>query len=454
MLTRSVLLALALGLSALALLTWAILPRTATTDGATVAVAGAGGDAAGRKGGGAARGGSGGGRGGAPGRSRESLVVTDVVTSATADDRLLAMGDGDALASVTVVPRASGVLQDVYVTSGKRVAAGELLATLDREAEEISRDLALRAVDDAEALSRRLQTLVQSNAGTRAELDNAENALAAARLTLRDAELKLARRDVLAPISGVVGIVPVEPGDFVVADSEIVTIDDRSTLVVDFRVPERFADDVQPGQPFEATSFAVPGVALTGEISAVGSRVERDSRTLGVRGVLDNSGDRLRPGMSFSVTLRFAGDTRPAVDPLAVQWDSLGAFVWLVAEGRAERTPIRIVRRDPERVLVEGALVPGDTVVTEGVMSLRDGAAVRESGEAGARVTEPGKAGSGDAGAGKAGTGKGGREKAGTDKAGMGKTDPNKAGMGKAGMGKAGTGKAEAGTKETGRGGT
>jgi len=384
MLTRRVLLSLSLGLCAIALLALVLLPRSADDDAAGPAVAG--GDSAARTNGGGAASGNGrrgGGRGGPPGRSREALVVTDTVASATSDDRLLAIGDGDAVASVTVVPRASGVLSDVLVTSGKRVEVGELLATLDSEAEEIARDLARREVDDAEAVSRRLKTLVQSNAGTRAELDDADNALAAARLALRDAVLKLARRNVLAPIAGVVGIVPVEQGDYVAAGTEIVTIDDRSTLVVDFRVPERFADDVQVGQSFEAGSFALPGVALTGEISAIGSRIERDSRTLAVRGVLDNAGDRLRPGMSFSVTLRFAGESRPAVDPLAVQWDSQGSFVWLVAEGKAQRTPIRIVRRDPERVLVEASLAPGDTVVTEGVMSLREGAAVRESGDSG-----------------------------------------------------------------------
>jgi len=380
MLTRRVLLSLSLGLCAIALLALVLLPRPVDDDVAGPAVPGR--DSAARTNGGGAASGSGrreGGRGGQPGRSREALVVTDTVASATSDDRLLAIGDGEAVASVTVVPRASGVLSGVFVTSGKRVEAGELLATLDSEAEEIARDLAHREVDDAEAVSRRLKTLVQSNAGTRAELDDADNALAAARLVLRDAELKLARRNVLAPIAGVVGIVPVEQGDYVAAGTEIVTIDDRSTLVVDFRVPERFADDVQVGQSFEAGSFALPGVALTGEISAIGSRIERDSRTLAVRGVLDNTGDRLRPGMSFSVTLRFAGENRPAVDPLAVQWDSQGSFVWLVADGKAQRTPIRIVRRDPERVLVEASLAPGDTVVTEGVMSLREGAAVKES---------------------------------------------------------------------------
>ncbi len=354
-------------------------PDVSAPDGAAP---GAGGAASARGGSG---GGSGGGPGGGGGRgARDTVVVVAPVERSTLGDRLQAIGDGEAIASVTVVPRESGVLVDVPVASGQRVSAGDALARLDADAEEIARDIAAREVADATVTRDRSARLVQSRAGARTELDTAENALARATLALRDAQLRLDRRTVVAPIDGIVGIVEVERGDRVMAETAIATIDDRATLRVDFRVPERFAGRIRVGQPIEATSFALPGSALDGEIVAIASRVESDSRTLPVQAAIDNADDRLRPGMSFSVTLRFDGQDLPAVDPLAVQWDSSGSFVWKVesdGEGaRAVRVPVGIVQRNPEAVLVNGELAAGDEVVIEGMLSVRDGGAVRVQG--------------------------------------------------------------------------
>ena len=119
---------------------------------------------------------------------------------------------------------------------------------------------------------------------------------------------------------------------------------------------------------------------LDGKITAVDNRLDEASRTMRVQATIPNRDDRLRAGMSFQVTMKFAGDTYPAVEPLAIQWGSDGAFVWLVRDGKGERVPVRIVQRNTESVLVQGDLAEGDMVVTEGVHLVRQGAALRIAG--------------------------------------------------------------------------
>lgn len=325
-----------------------------------------------------ARGSSRGGRG-----PRETLVVTRPVKVAVSGDRLTSIGDGEAAASVAVVPRDSGILTEVLVNSGDRVSQGDVLARLDSESEEIARDLSRRAVEDAAIAQKRIARLVRSNAGSQADLDQANNTLARAELTLRDADLKLSRRLITAPISGTVGIVRVSPGSRVTNATEIVTIDDRTKLLINFRVPEGFASRITVGQVAETTSFAVNG-AQTGVVVGVGNRVDSNSRTLPVQAEIDNADDQLRPGMAFSVLLRFEGEQLPAVDPLAVQWDSTGSFVWKIVEDKAARVSIQIVQRNTDSVLVRAELADGDLIVTEGVMSLRNGGSVRTAGGGGA----------------------------------------------------------------------
>ncbi|MBX3578884.1 MAG: efflux RND transporter periplasmic adaptor subunit [Rhizobiaceae bacterium] len=307
-------------------------------------------------------------------------VVTAPVQMATINDRLAAIGTGRAISSVVVTPYAAGRLTEIAATAGSTVSAGSVIARLDSEAEEIAVDRARIALEDAQARLERVTTLQSSRAASQVQLKEAEVAVGNASLQLRDAELALERRSIVAPISGIVGILQVSVGNGVTASTEIATIDDRSRVIVDFWVPERYAGAIQVGAPMTAIPIARPNEAFEGTVSAVDNRLDEASRTLRVQARIENPGDSLRAGMSFQVSMRFPGDSYPAVNPLAIQWGTDGAFVWIIRDGKAVRTPVRIVQRNTESVLVEAALASGDTVITEGVHNVREGAEIRIAG--------------------------------------------------------------------------
>ena len=303
------------------------------------------------------------------------LVATKPVAMAVVNDRLNAIGNGEAIRTVTVTPYATGNLTDVLVKSGDRVEQGQVIARLDSDEQRIAADQARVARESADQKLTRIQNLKSSMSV--AELQDAETALKAAELVLQNAELTLRRRDIIAPYGGVVGIISVNSGDYVTTSSPIAVIDDRSEILVDFWVPERFATSVRVGGDVTATAVARPGETFTGEVQAIDNRIDQESRTLRVRARIDNPDDVLRAGMSFQVTMLFAGDLYPSVDPLAVQWSSDGSYIWRVNGEKVERVPIHIVQRNPDKVLVKAALAEGDAVVTEGVQTLRPGGAVR-----------------------------------------------------------------------------
>lgn len=313
--------------------------------------------------------------GGAP------LVVTAEVGMSTVNDRLSAVGDGAALRSVEVTSEVAGRVTEVLKRSGDRVEVGEVLVQLDSSSEQIALNRAQLAVRDAENALARLNRLQRSSI-TEVEISQAETALASARLQVQEAELALTRRTIRAPMDGVLGIVSLEPGALISSQAAVARIDDRSELLVEFRVPERFVSSVAVDRAVEVTPVSRPGLRIDGTITAVDSRLEADSRTLRVQARVPNAEDQLRPGMSFLINLRFPGDQYPTVDPLAIQWQSSGPFVWQVQDGRVSQVPVRIIQRNSDSVLVEAALSPGQALVTEGVQSLRAGAEVRIAGEA------------------------------------------------------------------------
>ena len=316
-------------------------------------------------------------------------VIAATVTQETINSRLSSIGTGRAKQTVAVTPYASGRMTEMLVTSGATVQAGEMIARLDDETEKIAVDRAKFALDDALAKQELIQQLRTTNTATNVQVNEAALAVDNARLAVRDAELALERRSIRAPISGVVGILPVAAGNYVATTTEIARIDDRSSILVDFWVPERYASMIEVGMPLSAASVARPGEAYQGKISALDNRIDDQSRTLQVQALLDNPDDRLRAGMSFQVTMEFPGDVFPAVDPLAVQWGSGGAYVWLVRDGKAVRTDVKIIQRNTDSVLVQAAIAPGEIVVTEGVHAVRDGQPVTIARTNGASEASP-----------------------------------------------------------------
>lgn len=313
-----------------------------------------------------------GGGGGGP----EQAVVTEPVSSGTINDRLNAIGTGRAANTVSVRPFSSGRIVEIGVSSGQQIEQGDVIARLDSETEEIAADRARLSLEDARRRLERVEQLRASNTASAVQLTEAELAVRNAELAVRDAELALTRRTIRAPIRGVVGILPVTRGNFVDTSTEVATIDDRSSILVDFWAAERFAGQIEVGMPLTASSIARPGEVFEGTVSALDNRIDAESRTLRVEARVTNSDDRLRAGMSFQVTMRFAGDSYASVNPLAVQWGADGAFVWAVREGLAVRTPVRIIQRNTESILVEAEFQNGDEVVTEGVHAVREGAPV------------------------------------------------------------------------------
>ncbi|MFW5654916.1 MAG: efflux RND transporter periplasmic adaptor subunit [Roseicyclus sp.] len=303
-------------------------------------------------------------------------VVVAPVTLMQANSRVISIGDGRAARSVTVRSESTGMIARRTVDPGAHVEEGALMIRLEDEGERIALERARLTLADAEDDLERVRRLSGSGAVSNVQLRAAELAHRSAQLEVEQAEVDLSQRRVVAPISGWVGLLDVEQGDRIGTQDAIAVITDRSSIQIEFRVPERYIADLSVGMPVTVSPLARPDVELAGEIVALDNVVERASRTLRVQARVPNTDDRLRVGQAFEVTLSFAGEDLPAVDPLAIQWSSDGSFVWVARDDEAVRVPVAIRQRNADKVLVEGALEEGDMVVTEGVQSLRPGGAL------------------------------------------------------------------------------
>ncbi|WP_375635446.1 efflux RND transporter periplasmic adaptor subunit [Bartonella sp. MR90HLJMH] len=303
-------------------------------------------------------------------------VVVDLVKVQDFYEQLNVLGSGKALAEVDLTPLSSGVIDKLFVSAGTKVQVDDVIAKLDSKKEEIAAAKAKVQRDNNALTLSRILKLRASNTATEVQEITARLELDNANLVLRNAELDLDRRTIRAPIPGVVGILPVDVGNNVTLNTVIGRIENRERILVDIWAPERYVSRIHKGDEVTATLTAQPDKSFVGHIYAIDNIVDPESRTLHAQVEINNEKDTLMSGMSFSVVLQFHGGSFPVVNPLAVQWNSKGSFVWRVREGKVESIPVSIIQHKADQVFVKASLEKGDQVVIRGVQMLYPGSKV------------------------------------------------------------------------------
>ncbi|WP_208541631.1 MULTISPECIES: efflux RND transporter periplasmic adaptor subunit [Bartonella] len=300
-------------------------------------------------------------------------VVVDLVKVQDFYERLNAIGSGRAIAAVNLTPWSGGVVDKIFVSAGTKVQVGDAIVKLDSKKEEIAAARAKVQRDNSALTLSRILKLRATNTATEVQEITARLELENANLILSDTDLALDRRTIRAPISGIVGILPIDVGNSVGLDTVVGRIENNERILVDIWVPERYASRIHKGDEVTATLIAQPDKTFVGHVYALDNMVDAQSRTLHVQIEIQNEKNVLMSGMSFSVTFQFHDGSFPVVDPLAIQWNSKGSFVWRVREDKVEYVPVSIIQHKANQVFVKASLEDGDQIVVQGVQMLRPG---------------------------------------------------------------------------------
>lgn len=306
-------------------------------------------------------------------RGGATLVMVENLTLATDRTVVRAVGTGTAQNSAAIHPSASGEVIEVGFKAEQRIEKGDVLLRLDDDHQRLAVRLAGVALRKARRDAARIEKLAKSGHASRISLDTARTDLETAQVRHAQAKAELADRKVVAPFAGVIGLTDISVGDRVDDQTMIATLDERSRLLVDFNLPEDFAARLRVGGTVTVRPSTDPERKINGTITAMGSRIDEASRTLRIRAGIPNPDGLIRPGTSFAVEIAFTGRAYPTVREVAVLWSRDGAYLWRAKNGRADKVFVKLISRDKGRILVDGALSPGDQIVVEGVQGLRIG---------------------------------------------------------------------------------
>ena len=316
------------------------------------------------------------------GGDRPVAVTTTVLQPRPFNDALQALGTAQARESVTITAKISDVITRLAFDSGQRVRAGQLLADMNSRAQQADVAAAEAALRDAEQQLRRGGELAKAQLIARGQYDTLRANRDAAAASVQAKRASVADRTITAPFAGVLGLRQVSLGALVAPGTVITTLDDDSTIKLDFTLPEAALSSIARGQAITATSDAWPGMSFDGRIADIDSRVDPETRAVRVRAELPNSDGRLRQGMLLRVQVQLPTRQALVLPELAVQQEAEQSSVFRVgADGKVEQVPVKLGTRRQGVVEVISGLKAGDRIVVEGTVKLHPGSRVVEAGK-------------------------------------------------------------------------
>jgi membrane fusion protein (multidrug efflux system) len=324
---------------------------------------------------------------GAPGRGGPPAGFAMPVEAApvrvgTSQRQVLAVGTIRSNESVIIRPEVAGRIVQINFIEGQKTKKGQVLVQLDSSMERAELVQAQAQLVLAKANYERADELVRRNAGTGRALDEARAALRTGEASVQLSQARLDKFTLVAPFDGVLGLRKVSVGDYVTVGAEMVNLEMIDPLKVDFRVPELFLATLRTGQKAAITVDAMPDRKFEAEVFAIDPLVDQAGRSVVIRARVPNPDDALRPGLFARVVLTIE-ERKNAVFVAEQSLVPVGDqhFLFKVVDKDGAKvvawTKVKIgERRKGEVEIIEG-LVAGDTVVTAGLLKVRDGMKVQ-----------------------------------------------------------------------------
>ncbi|MCC7040875.1 MAG: efflux RND transporter periplasmic adaptor subunit [Burkholderiales bacterium] len=313
----------------------------------------------------------------APAGMPVTVEATKVVESPM-PQTITAVGSLRSDESVTLRPESAGRISAITFKEGAHVAKGTPLVRLDPAIPEAEVAQARANLTLAKAKFDRAVDLANRNYISGQARDEAENNFKVAQAAVQLAEAKLAKTQIVAPFSGIIGLRSVSVGDYVKEGADLVNLEAIDPLKVDFRVPETYLRQVQPGQSMQITLDALPGKTYAGKIMALNPLVDAAGRSIVIRAQVANQDTTLRPGMFARVRLITSDDAKALVVPeQALVPQGTEQYVFKIVEGKSQRVQVEVGQRRDALVEIRKGLAAGDLVVTAGQLKLRDGVPVQ-----------------------------------------------------------------------------
>jgi membrane fusion protein (multidrug efflux system) len=304
-------------------------------------------------------------------------VTGIVVKTETFDNNLSLSGSIEANEQVEIHSEVSGIVEGIYFNEGTNVTKGQVLFKVN----DIELKAQLQQASTKEGLAaenaRRAKLLLEKEAISQEEYDISRADYKSAQAQTQLVRAQISKTAVKAPFSGKIGLRSISPGTYITPAILVAKLVNTGKLKISFSIPEKYASEVKSGSTID---FSVSGSdkIYTAKIYAIEPEVEVATRTLQVRAIADNKDGNLFPGTFADVKLPLDIIKNAIVVPTeAIIPVQSGKKVFIANMGKAKEVMVEAATRTDASILILSGLKAGDTLITGGVMSLKNEAPIK-----------------------------------------------------------------------------
>lgn len=312
------------------------------------------------------------------GDKKPPLSVTAIVVSSEDFSNSISLsGSIEANENVEIRSEVSGIVEKISFSEGTNVSKGQVLLKVNDIELRAQLSQAITKQKLASENERRAKLLLQKEAISQEEYDIASAEFRSLKSQTQLIQAQIAKTTIRAPFSGKIGLRNISPGTYVTPTTIITKLVSSSQVKISFSIPEKYASEIENNV---SILFTIPNnpQKFSAKIYAIEPEIETATRTLKIRAIADNSNGKLLPGTFASIELSLKNIKDAIVIPSeAVVPIQDGKVVYIANNGKAKEVKIETLARTSNDVVVTSGIKSGDTLLTSGVMSLKDEADIK-----------------------------------------------------------------------------
>lgn len=300
-----------------------------------------------------------------------------VVKPQTFENNLSLSGSVEANEQVEIRSEVSGIVESINFKEGSNVNKGQLLFKVNDA--ELRAQLSQTSTKEklAGENERRANLLLQKEAISQEEYDISRAEYASAKAQSQLIKAQIAKTSVRAPFSGKIGLRSISQGTYITPTVLVAKLVNIEKVKISFSIPEKYAAQVKMGAVIEI-NVSGSTKKYTAKVYAIEPEVEITTRTLKIRAIADNIDGKLFPGTFADVKLPLSTINDAIVVPTeAIVPVQDGKKVFISNMGKAKEIMVEATTRTDTSILILSGLKAGDTVITSGVMSLKNDTPVK-----------------------------------------------------------------------------
>lgn len=267
----------------------------------------------------------------------------------------------------------SGKITAIYFKEGTTVKKGDLLAKVNDSPLQAE----LKKLEAQKPLAEdrvfRQKSLLAKDAVSQEAYESVNTELGKLKADIELVRAKIAQTELRAPFTGIIGLRLVSEGAYATSATIISKLTKISPLKIEFSVNERQANDIKPGTTLLFTLDNDLN-KYQASVYAVESNLDKQTLTLKARAIFQNAGGKLKPGHSANIEIKLQEIKNTLVVPSISTIAEMGRDIaYIYKDGRAHQIELKKGMRTASSVQILDGLALGDTLLTSGVMQLRDG---------------------------------------------------------------------------------